>query len=282
LSIVECYKILLPDLEWNFLQRRAQQLSEKAAENLRQEHEKKEQAQSGGGMAMDAGRAASEAIAAVEHAMEHLQDYESSERKTKLARAAMARQQQQQHASDSCENEEEQKVWKLVTPSEPDRDELEQCIQQSPPENANADDISRLISKLMEECQIHNWRELANVSDAIHLATRLQLQENEEDNTARVQAWIDYAQDESLGEIIVEICDSSVDHVERLTEKARTGTPKDLAHWRAIPEALHELLVGVGTTTADLSVARITTWCDRAHELLQEFEWLNWYATPIE
>jgi hypothetical protein len=288
-SIQECYTQLLPDLEWNFLQRRAPQLSEKALENLRQEQEKVK----GGAVAdiMDLDQAA-EAIHAVEHAMEHLHDYETTERKARLARAALSRQ-QQAFNMDSAGLE-----WTLVTPSEPDRDELLECIQSAPLTCLKENETEQtLIDRLMNTCHIHNWRELANVADPNQLASKL---EQEEDVVPQihhlVERWIDYAQEKSVDEIVVEICNGVPEHVELLTEKARTGTPKDLAAWRCIPEALHKLLISSSSssvvndtaqenpsaTTPDITVEDLTKWCNRAHKLLQEFEWLNWYATTIE
>ena len=91
-----------------------------------------------------------------------------------------------------------------------------------------------------------------------------------------------------LLEIIVEICDQNLSAVEALISKARSGTPKDLAAWRRIPEVLHRTLggqnsdLGAADETRVPSVEKLQTWCYRSHQLLQEYEWLNWYATPVE
>jgi hypothetical protein len=229
--------------DWTFLRRRAQQLSEKAKENVRQEQEAQ------GEEIMNVEKAA-EAVAAVEH----LQDYESIERKAKQAQAAQARFQQQEPNAD----------WKLVTPCEPDRDELRECIERAPPPPSSDMDVATIITRLMKEHHIHNWRELANVTDVESLATRLDI------STENVQQWIDKAQDESVSEIMVEICDGNVDAVQILTKKARTGTPKDLAGWRCIPELLHEQTGSPSTTSIDK--AQLSTWCQRAHRVLQDWE----------
>jgi Holliday junction resolvase-like predicted endonuclease len=71
------------------LRRRAQQLSEKAKENVRQGQEAQ-------GKEIMNDKQAAEAVAAVEHVMEHLHDYESMERKAKQAQAALAWFQQQE------------------------------------------------------------------------------------------------------------------------------------------------------------------------------------------
>ena len=257
-SVEECYRRLLPDLDWTFLkQRRAPQLSEKALENLRQEQEK-----SGKDDEILNEEQAAEAVAAVEHAMEHLHDYETQERQSTLARAAMER----LHHPPPTVGEQE---WKLVTPSEPDEDELLQIMDVAPaPANLNPNEMVLQLFRL----GIHNWRELANRKDAANLASKLQVPEE------HVQQWIDRAQDESLPEIMVEICNDTPDHVDLLIEQARTGTPKDLANWRCIPDMLWKQVGSPPTFT----VAQLAIWCDRAHALLQEWEWLNWYATPVE
>ncbi len=299
-NVAELYHQLLPHLDWTFFRRRAPQLSEKALENQRQAEEAKRRRQKGGNIddsTMDMERAA-EAVAAVEHAMEHLQDYQTEERKARQAQAALARlaqQQQQQNKSGIIAA-----GWSLTTPSEPDRDELRECIESSLPPlgtSTTSASITKWITKLMKECHIHNWRELANVTDPALIATKLEVGEE------HVQAWIDHAQDESVAEIVVHVCDNNVNAVEILTEGARTGTPKDLAAWRAMPELLLDQLrrnvqaqqdhatgnKGTGdnatTTTNDcewMDLLTIATWCNRAHRLLQDYEWLNWYATPIE
>lgn len=301
-DVSEMYRRLLPHLDWTFLRRRAMHLSEKALENQRQAEEAEEMKRGGGGGRMDLERA-SEAVAAVEHAMEHLQDYQAEERKARQARLA---QQQQGHLREG----DGARPWCLTTPSDPDRDELRQCIESSlPPTSMSSTGVSDMalwITKMMKECRIHNWRELANVTDHAAIAIKLQVEE------AHVQAWIDHAQDESVSEIMVEVCDGLVEAVEILTERARSGTPKDLAGWRAIPELLldqvrrqqgpvHEATSSKGATTTDgnnnnnknndhgtttphdwMNLTTIALWCDRAHRVVQDYEWLHWYATPLE
>eukprot|EP00980_Cylindrotheca_fusiformis_P003860 scaffold858_cov123-Cylindrotheca_fusiformis.AAC.36 len=269
-SVEDCYKTLLPDLDWSFLRRRAQQLSEKAMENARQEQEAR------GETLLDMDEAQN-AIAAVEHAMEHLQEHERTERSSRQARAAMAR--LAQHLTPSEEEE-----WKLITPNEIDRDELRECIQNAPP--PNADLIPSLITKLVKDCQIHNWRELANVvvNDETAIAEKIAGGNTIVVSPDQVSKWIDKAQELSVDEIIVDICDGNVDAVELLTEQARSGTPKDLANWRLIPEVLHGELQKDGATDGKIlpTIAQLATWSKRAHTLLEQYEWLNWYATPIE
>jgi hypothetical protein len=256
-------------------------LSEKALENKRQAEEKERQSDD----TMDLAQA-SQAIAAVEYAMEHLQDYQMEERKARTAQAALARLQRQQNENGNTS------PWALKTPSEPDRDELRECIETSMPAIKSTTPSAAMtmwITKLMKECHIHNWRELANVIDASDVANKLGIPEE------NVYGWIDRAQDESLGEIIVEICDGNLEAVEVLTERGRSGTPKDLAAWRSIPDLLLEQIrqpMAPGHSPANgndltrepnwMNEVTISTWCERAHQLLQDYEWLNWYATPVE
>ena len=127
----------------------------------------------------------------------------------------------------------------------------------------------------MQECQIHNWRELANAPDAAVLAEMVG------EPVESVQMWIDYAQGQSVEEVIVEICDGNVRAVELLTEKARSGTPKDLAVWRSIPQMLHQYMTGDDEEDVP-TIDELHTWSHRAHNLLRDYEWLNWYATPVE
>jgi len=265
-SVPDMYRELLPVLDWRFLRRRAEQLSEKALENKRQAIKKEED--------VDLDRA-SKVVLAVEHAMEHLQDYHAEERKAKQAQAAEARLHRLQAHHDDA-------TWVLKTPSEPDRDELRECIEISVPmasttiSTTTSVRITTWITQLMKEHKIHNWRELANVSDKSieNLVRKLEIHE------ANLRLWIDNAQNESVSEIMVEICDGNIEAVEILTEHARSGTPKDLAGWRSIPDLLLEQLKQKNLQKW-MDLGTISTWCDRAHCVLQDYEWLNWYATPV-
>ena len=254
-DVMDFYKTLLPDLDWSFLRRRQQQLSAKAKENLRQAQEET------GEEPMNVEQA-EEAVAAVEHAMEHLQDYESTERKSKQAQAALAR---MQTTNGDASNGE----WKLLTPCEPDRDELRECIEQAPP--STSDNVTTIVTKLMKVCHIHNWRELANVTDPRVLEEKLGIPID------NIQQWIAKAQYESVDEIMVEVCDGNIEAVRALTEHARTGTPKELATWRSIPDLLYQQ---IGSGVVDKT--QLATWCRRAHQVLQELVWLGYYQTPVE
>lgn len=239
-SVEAALQQLLPDLDWSFLRRRKKALSEKAQENLRQD-------QVENGEEGNFERAA-EAVQAVENAMQQLQQFDQTQRRSRAANAALAR------AQDD--------TWRLVTPSEQDEDELQECCGGS----------TQYVPKLLQ-LGIHNWRELANERSE-DLADKL-----EGVDVATVEAWIDRAQQESVEEIVVEICDNRVDVVEVLREEARTGTAKDLANWRSMPEML---LQTASSLEGKVTGEDIATWCQRSYDLLQEYEWLSWYATPVE
>jgi hypothetical protein len=271
-SVPDMYRELLPALDWSFLRRRVEQLSEKALENKRQAMEEEE-----GDDDVDLERATN-VVAAVEHAMEHLHDFHAEERKSRQAQAAEARLRRLQAQEDDAE-------WVLTTPSEPDRDELRECIEDSAPTTADTTTSAKItewISQLMKEHQIRNWRELANVSEEKlgNLLSKLEVP------MANLRLWVDHAQNESVSEIIVEICDGNIEAVETLTEFARSGTPKDLAGWRSIPDLLLEQLKERQLQKTNeippwMELGTISTWCDRAHGVLQKHEWLHWYATPV-
>jgi len=235
---------ILPVLDWSFLRRRKQALSEKAKENLRQK-------EIVNGVQEDNLEKAAEAVQAVEDAMEQLHTYDQTQRRNRAAHAALTRQ-------------DEVTSWSLVTPTEKDEQELLECL------GGDSHFVSTLIS-----LGIHNWRELANIDDVNHLAAQIKLE-----NASTVEAWIDRAQEESAEEIIVEICDNNIEAVEALREEARTGTVKDLANWRSIPEMLLTSAPSLGNLK--ITVENIQIWCHRSVITLEQHEWLNWYATPVD
>jgi hypothetical protein len=274
-SVHAALQALHPDLDWSFLRRRKEQLSSKAQENLRQVEEAS--ATKSGVKANDY-EAAAAAIASVEQAMGELTAHDRSQRQARVRAAALRR--LQGNAVVDSEN-----LWQIVTPDEMDEDELTECVKSTGsgaiPEGTS---VEILVQALMQKCQIPNWRVLAN-ADAAALATKVQLPVD------TVTAWIERAQQESVDEIIVEICQGNVDAVELLREAARSGTPKDLAAWRWIVDTLHEELVSYQEqqqhqdlkeeTIALPDAETLQLWCDRAQHALVQIEWLNWYATPI-
>jgi len=280
-SVPDMYRELMPALDWKFLRRRSEQLSEKAMENKRQAAEIEN------GLDLEQ---ASNAVAAVEHAMENIADYHAEERKARQAQAAEARFRRQQHNEQN--GGDGVVPWTLTTPSEPDRDELRECIENSASTTSIGADVTKWITQLMKQHNIHNWRELSNVEHVVEISGKLGVAEQQ------LVDWIDHAQNESLSEIMVEICDGHIEAVEILTKKINSGTPKDLAAWRSIPDLLLEQLQKQLKNVNEISSQRsdacrhrnqswmelttISKWCNRAHQALQEYEWLSWYATPVD
>jgi hypothetical protein len=272
-SVEQVYQQLLPDCDWSFLRRRKQQLSAKAMENLRQQQEEKEEVSDGGELDLERGGAA---IREVEHAMEHLQQYDRQQRAERVSRAAMSRLQQQQQKQASAT--EEGGSWAIVTPNEFDEDELKECIDSALLKDDT--EVSAVIKGLVDWGSIRNWRELAN-QDPIKLHALI-MEHNGTLNITegQVAKWIIYARAQTIDEIIVEICDGNTSHVELLHEKARAATPKDLAVWSAMPDMLLEELGGEGTS--QISLEDLVQYCDRARRALEQFGWLEFFITPID
>lgn len=312
-SVASALQAVAPTLDWSFLRRRREQLSEKALENLRQQQHQQAQAERGGMAVGDDWEAAARAIESVEHAMEELHTYQKSQQQSQLARAALQRMERQQQNQNK--KEEDSNTWMIVTPTEFDEDELRDCILagQSETDNKHRDfciiglgsdeaapvkvPINDVIQWLAHDCEIRNWRELANADLEQMTEDLLQkfsmLAPNQTSNDMKrvlslVDSWIDFAQTESLGEIMVEICRGNVDAVDLLTRAANSGTPKDLAAWKSIAEILHDVLEEFAAKHNDNdlkvvpSVDEIKSWCDRSQQAMDQFEWLHWFATPIE
>lgn len=287
-----------PHLDWSFLRRRPQQLSAKALENLRQQEQHQHSS-------TEDWEAAAAAIAAVEQAMADMPSLVSG-KKAFL---------------ETIEETDADSDWQVVTPSELDWDELKECVlsyesSSSAVENDVSCALEEVVGVLSEDLHQNNWRELANCNDATALCELLlaALEERKKKAAvpfgsstedignkaktvvpvcvAAVQAWLDHAQLQSMEEIMVEICDGNVEAVELLRDSARSGTPKDLTGWQSIVGTLHHHLVAAANTEhkSDLSGAvvalpdkqEIRKWCNRARRAMEQLEWLNWYATPID
>ncbi|KAL7579046.1 hypothetical protein ACA910_019085 [Epithemia clementina (nom. ined.)] len=259
-----------PNLDWSFLRRRKQELSAKARENLRQEQEQRQQQEQ-----QPDWEAAAAAILSVEQAMNQVQALDRQHRNQRMLQAVANR--NRPVLLDMDDDDE----WQLTTPTEVDEDELLTCIQVHPVPSSSSSllslDSSDLVHKLIHHCRIRNWRELANVESATALAAQIlqeednataanpdapttsrdhpttekkktKYQEDDRDTAMAVladcvESWIDRAQQESVEEIIVQVCDDNIPAVTLLCDKAQSGTPQDLAHWRFIVPELHALLV---------------------------------------
>jgi hypothetical protein len=252
LSVETALQMVQPDLDWTFLRRRKEQLSEKARENLRQKRETQGPSRS------DDWGAAAAAIESVENAMANLSALHRSQRATQCSQAASRR-----------------VAWTVMTPSEVDEDELRECIGSSVPPRTAAQAIQALLRQ-----GIHNWRELAN-ADARRVREKLKIPNLPEE---AVQSWIDKAQDESIEEIMVEICGGSVAGVELLRE-ANSGTPRDLAMWEPIVPSLHSALsnaVKLEMESDDVPpVEELRQWCGRAQRAMEQLPWIGMFSTPV-
>jgi hypothetical protein len=249
-------RTMQPDLDWKFLRRRKEQLSEKALENLRQKQEG-EQSQ----MANDWDAAAA-AIESVEQAMAGLSTLRRTQRAAQCHKAASRR-----------------VAWNVVTPKEVDEDELIECIGNSLPAHMIAPTIKSLL-----RLGIHNWRELANAESSQLNVPGVQLE--------TLSSWIETAQERTIEELMVEICGGSTSGVESLLEAANCGTPKDLILWKSMVPSLHDAIQGVveGQTDAKSnagaasipSIEELQQWCDRAVRAVEQLPWLLQFYTPLQ
>jgi hypothetical protein len=265
-TIEQCLSTLMPHLDWSFLHKRKRVLSEKAMENKRQ--------QSHNDNDDDDEEAAREAVQAVESAMEQpLGNYDNAnpeERRERAARAALSR-----HANETTATTITattiQDEWQLVTPTERDDEELQECVATTTNGNHHQD-VSTILAAL-HSLDIYNWRQLANArADAIRRATNV--------SRDAVERWMDYAQARSLEEMVVEICDGNANAVQALRDEARTGTIQDLSLWRHMPDLLHSSAPSLAPM--GVGVEEVRTWCRRAQRVMEEWEWVQWYATPVE
>ena len=296
---------LLPDLDWSFLRRRPQELSAKAKENLRQQQEQQQQEQQPS--EVENWQAAAAAILSVEQAMNQVEVLDQHHRQAQILQAVERRQQQHQPQDD---NDDPISLWSIVTPSEVDQEELLACIQEQLPPAEWKLSSEEIVEQLIQS-SIRNWRELANVESATILAQQLltagtltpPITIGMEVAVPMVQEWIERSQQESVEEIIVEVCDGNLAAVELLRDEAQTGTPQDLAQWRFIVPELHSLLrerrqqrrqveTGMDQATTNNnpnhhhvpelpSLSDLEKWCHQAHQAIDQFPWLKQIVTPL-
>mmetsp|Transcript_14211 Transcript_14211/g.39382 ORF Transcript_14211/g.39382 Transcript_14211/m.39382 type:complete len:680 (-) Transcript_14211:565-2604(-) len=266
-SVEEALVALQPSLDWSFLRTRKKELSAKAKENLRQAQEK--DAQKSSSNIDDNWEAAAATIASVEEAMEKLQELDHNHRQSRIRDAAQVRQSQKQNDGEE---------WKLNTPSEVDEDELLECVNENLPDNGPSADT--IVRHLIDKCHIRNWRELANYNDseADKMAQELGVE------TVHVDSWLTMARQQSVEEIIVEVCDKNVDAVP-LLRHVNAGTPHELTHWQPIAEELETLLrdsATEGTAEEIPSAVQLQKWCDQAELALNQWPWLKDFVATME
>lgn len=270
-AVEECLQTLLPQLDWSFFQKRKTKLSSKALENLRQEQQDNDDALE------QNEEAAQEAVQAVEDAMTQLSQYNAEQRRERAARAAMARHDNTTAtaaATTDDSNEQDSSAWQLIIPTEPDDDELQECIATTVSNDDEGNSEMKRILAALHSLNIYNWRQLANASvDEISKTANMP--------TSQVESWLDHAQAQSVEELMVEVCDGRMDVVEKLRDEARTGTIKDLANWHRMPDLLYSSVPSFASMD-NVQVSTIQTWCRRAQAILEQYEWVHWYATPVE
>jgi hypothetical protein len=258
-TVNDALMTLHPALDWSFLQRRKQELSTKARENRRQEQEDSRQPSNDW-------EAAAAAIASVEEAMENLQTLEHGQRRSTILQAI-----------------EQRSTWQIVTPDEIDEEEIETCLQGGPLWEKLPYTKTELAEKLQRVCKIRNWRELAN-TEKDTLVAALGLAGDPAYIRSHVQAWLERAQQESLDEIMVEICEGRMDVVEALADSARSATPTELAAWKWIAEELHhELASGFYLDKPEdcPTAIELERFCHHAETCLAQLAWTGAFATPI-
>ncbi|GAX24151.1 hypothetical protein FisN_4Lh234 [Fistulifera solaris] len=253
IDLGQALQVLQPDLDWSFLRRRKEHLSAKAIENLRQKQS--------GDASTDDWQAAAEAIESVEQAMDNLQAFERQSRSTRFANAVAAR-------IDSA-------PYVVVTPSDPDLDELKECVSENENTACEADHYATCLL----EAGIHNWRELANCN-AECLVQTLMTATGDAIGAEIIQSWIDAAQSQTVDEIMVEICEGNVEAAQAFSEFANSGTPKDLAAWRGITDELQRVLKQGFQACESPEV--IERWCVRAQQAIDQLEWLDEFVTPLD
>jgi hypothetical protein len=289
-----------PNIDWGYLRRRPEQLSEKARENLRQKVESKNS-----NIDWDAAAAA---IMSVEQAMD---DMTSATIKSSINVVNGS------NRDIEITNKDDFDDWDVFHETELLIDELIECLQSYTTTESvhmvHSYDINKVIFVLSEHLQIRNQSELANVdSEAVDLQTRLltELLEEKQNsckipkysapNTVTISLdainhWIEYAQINRASEVMYEIFDGASSVVDMLLDTVRCGTPRDLIFWESTPETLvetvHEGWRDVVKThdsemeeliEITITVPKIRFFCRRARIALEKLEWLTNYITPLE
>lgn len=237
-TVEESLRLCAPNRDWSFLRRRKQQLSQKARENLLQQTEAE------GTEEMNHWEAAAEAIAAVEDAMAN--SFGSLSRPVQIVA-------------------QNQLAWSIQTPEDEDEDELFECIWGGK-DGERTQEAQDIVQKMIPI--IRNWRQLADCNSS-DLVRQFPLVE-----ASTIRNWIEYARLQTLEEIMVEVCDDDWVAVERLRDRANSGTPRDLAVWRSIAPTLQSIV-------PEYSVEQLERWCAHAQASMTQFSWLGDFVTPI-
>jgi len=261
-------KSFMPDLDLQFLNYRKRELSEKAKENLRQERVER------GDILSDADdEEAIKVITEVEQAMSKTMEETVQMKREQRAQAALDRFTTSTSAKSTNLNEDS---WSIQTPTEYDSDELLDCISSSPSCSGETEKI-KIANFLQKTCLVHNWRQLAN-AELQDLWIHFQKFEPKVVTKDEILSWINYAQSESIDEIMLEIVESNEEAFLSLREEGNCGTPKDLSFF----VDCHTFLWRECQTLQKLvDENNLKCWCIRAKNLLEKYTWLYDYVTPI-
>jgi len=243
-------------------------------------------------------------VEAVEEAMEKIHQHDVGNARERAARAALARFESTTTTSSSTTKDNANEEWRITTPTELDKDELYECIREGIssleccPTTPDDDIIDQWVNDLVTHGSIHNWRELANVDPAslydllsktTSTTTTMTKTSSQSILTEQMcDVWVDIAHSKSLDEIMLEILDGDQDVLEALREEAHAGTPRDLKLWSCLPDMLLEeapsikRIIGSGDDETLDARKKVEVWCARAKCVLEEFEWLEWYSTPVD
>mmetsp|Transcript_28798 Transcript_28798/g.58696 ORF Transcript_28798/g.58696 Transcript_28798/m.58696 type:complete len:773 (+) Transcript_28798:91-2409(+) len=323
-SVEDMLREFIPHLDWSHLDRggRKRVLSEKAKENLRQERQatilsmpdtNEFDQQEGIRAIEEMEKSIMNTIMPDDDGID--QDLIEINDRERRANAAMARLAnsgsrpipQNNTAASIYENGD---AWVLVTPPDEDVDELVECIMdglttgdgKSKPETYGEEEAKIWAVQLQQlepnstnhpplliSTPIRNWRELANshphdVSKII--SSRKSVSDPSLPSIETIEKWIDSAQQRSVEEIMLEILDSDQDALDALLEKAKSGCPKDLSYWRAVPKSLLDTIIGTSqfdhsTNNHGWTERDVQRWTQRAEKALQTCPWLDLYTTPV-
>jgi hypothetical protein len=307
-----------PNLDWAYLRRRPEQLSEKAKENLRQKHEQSNPTTSTRSIAWEAAAAA---IMSVEEAMDGMMTM--TDNTTEAERSN-----QTNFDNDDVNND----GWQLFSETVLEMNDLIDCINSYEPDPTNDTTdynvaiypLNHVVYALTQTLKIQNFVELANIPqcpqelydsliralsniDKNDIPHRIADSDVNMDVTvpvtsAAIEQWVESAQQTTAHYSLISICDNSTDIVEILTDTLRCATPRDLLFWEPVPalcvDQIQNRWRDVAAASEDMThdqinewekiieesmnESNIRKWCRRAHIALGQVVWLNDYVTPIE
>ena len=318
--IQDALKWSCPDLDWTYLRRRPEQLSEKALENLRQEHERSNQ-----NPTMD-WEAAAAAILSVEQSMDDMMVQTRNDADLSLLSSSNP----STSAPITTDNHHDWQ-WRRDTMNS-DLSELIECINSYEADSTTGSidttesdvifyPMNHIVYALTQKLHLSNYYDLANVPDRPpELYDRLKqvlsdvdqrpvphiLPVNENNETVEVTAaaieqWIESAQETAVYFSMTLICNDDTTMVDILTETLRCSTPRDLIFWESVPGLCVEQIrnrwrdVAVAeklsptqmhewerTIEEHVTESNILKFCRRAHITLEQVTWMNDYVTAIE